>query len=105
MPTASQLEGPTEAHERLGEWQGGQLRGDGAPLLDPVKPKPQIAIRLLEPFNSQARELAGRRGQPVGRVLADLLAKVLPLALAEELARGERDVGGDHPEEVAAGGA
>ena len=89
MPSKAQLEGPTQEHERLGAWQGGRLRSaPSTPVaLEPVRLKEQIAIRLKDPFNGMARELAGRRGQPVGRVLADILALVLPEALAAERSR------------------
>lgn len=104
MSSTAELEGSTQGHGRPGEFRRLEA-APAAPLLDPIIPKPQIMIRLFEPHNSMARELAGRRGQPVGRVLADLLARVLPQALDEEVARSEAAVGSTPPEEVGAGGA
>lgn len=56
--------------------------------LPPPTTRRQVLIRLHDPLNAQARELAGRRGQPLSRVLADLLAIVVPGALESERSRG-----------------
>jgi hypothetical protein len=56
-------------------------------ILDPAPVKRQVLIKLPDPLNEQARELAALRRQPLGPLLTQILAKVVPLALREERER------------------
>ena len=58
-------------------------------VLPPTKPKSGVLVVLPDALNLQVRELAGRRGQPLGHVVRDILAMVVPGALAAERARGD----------------
>jgi hypothetical protein len=57
-------------------------------ILEPAPPiKRQVLIKLPDPLNAQARELAALRGQALGPLLQQILARIVPLALEEERQR------------------